>query len=171
MAKKRTVKTKSAPNEGQALYVQDYTVETYPWPRSDEPVSLRSAAAAISLGHGPIIARYLRETKRINPLIIHCLAEQLDPRPKARLGEPKFFLTDYKIVFVKKPRGRRHSVTYNLDAIGRAIEAALGTPPNLEAAVARIREETGISRATAFRAWKGHKNHNNSRFKFRIKLD
>jgi hypothetical protein len=142
--------------------IESPTVYTYPWPSADEPVSIDDAMAAMSLGHAPTIARYLRKGDEddggISPLVPLIIAELLDPTDHPSSSPlPDYLHTKLKLVFIRKRRGRHHSIKYDLTAIGELIGSALGNPPNLEAAVATVRQQTGIGRATAFRAWQHYK--------------
>jgi hypothetical protein len=164
MAKSRTDTKKRGSQNRQALYIKSRTVNTYPWPRSDTPVSIGDAMAAVTLGHAPTLARYLRQVgyhgEEICPLIPIMMSEQLDPMflDPSSMPPPPYVRTSLKLVFVKKNRGRQRNIKYNLLAIGTSIAGALGTPPNLEAAIAQVRQDARISRATAFRAWKTYKS-------------
>jgi hypothetical protein len=159
--RERKLRDKSSP---EGIYVEIPTLESYPWPSLSEPVSLKDAHAALNLGNAKILARYLREPKDpyYLPVVTYALAELLDPSSglKGQDESPNdalfgalggdSFTTDLKLV-----RQRQGKPKVGLDYwIGHMIDAALGEPPNVEAAVASVMDRTGVSRATAYRGWR-----------------
>jgi hypothetical protein len=153
-------------------YVVFPTLESRSWPRCGEPVSYDDAIAAIALGNGPILARFLRESYRLPDynLITRKVADLLDPGSAIKSNDrsPASALAnlrgvdlsiDWKLVFVRPGRGHKQK-TQALDIhwIGFEILYALGDPPNVESAIARVTEQTGLSRATVCRAWRTFKS-------------
>jgi hypothetical protein len=166
--RERKLSDKSSP---EGVYVAIPTLESYPWPSLSEPVSLRDAVAALTLGNAKILARYLREPEDLYYLsvVTYALAELLDPSPDLKGQDESPTSTSFaaalggdclkaelKLVFVRQRRGQpKKALDY---WIGHMINATLGEPPNVEAAVANVMDRTGLSRATAFRAWKSYKS-------------
>jgi hypothetical protein len=147
MTKKQNDNRTKATRRTEGLFIKPpRSVIRYHEPLPGKPLSLQDALAAIEFGHAPVLARYLREVVtpqgRINSDLAFLLASLLDNDPE----------NEFRLDFVAKKRGGRKS-GYNLTLISELIDAALGDPPNVEAAIAAVMQDTGISRATAFRAW------------------
>jgi hypothetical protein len=158
------------PKEG--AYIEFPTLRTYRWPGSDTLVSLADAFAAIVLGNAEILARYLRQPGRPDTIIIHALADLLDPSSSNCLTQNDLFDADLKkdglvdlwddvgarkkLIFKHPKKGQPKSRTLNDSWIGRSIEAALGDAHKLEAVIADLSQETGLSRATLYRAWNSY---------------
>jgi hypothetical protein len=132
--------------------------------------------AALALGNSKILARYLRESSN-QPhytLLTKLLADVLDRSSAVLLGRSSTFNqssasaladlwssgfeVDQQLVFVRRRRGKPKSRGLNIFWIGQNIEAALGDPPKVEPAIAEFVQQTGLSRATAFRAWKSYRS-------------
>jgi hypothetical protein len=159
----RKLPDKSSP---KGCYVAIPTLESYPWPSLSEPVSLKDAIAALTLGNAKIIARYLREPKDryFLPVVLCALAELLDPSSALKgqdesptsalfgaLGGDSF-TTDLKLVFVRHRQRKPEQALHYW--IGHMIASEVDEPPNVEAAVASVMDRTGVSRATAYRGWR-----------------
>jgi hypothetical protein len=159
------------PKEG--AYIEFPTSRTYPWPGSDAVVSLADAFAAIVLGNAEILARYFRQPERPDTIIIHALADLLDPCSSNCLTRKDLFdaglkrkdgLVDLwdvmgarkKLIFKHPKKGQPKSRMLNDSWIGRSIDAALGDGQKLESVVAQLIQETGLSRATLYRAWESY---------------
>jgi hypothetical protein len=169
--RERKLPDKSSP---EGVYVAIPTLESYPWPSLSEPVSLKDAIAALTLGNAKIIARYLREPEDhyFLPVVTCALAELLDPSSglegqdespsEALFGAlgGDSFTTDLKLVFVPhrrrkpEPDRRRKPEPALRYWIGHMIASELGEPPNVEAAVTSVMNRTGVSRMTAYRGWR-----------------
>jgi hypothetical protein len=172
-------------------YIEFPSSESYCWPGSETPVSLRDAFAAVVLGNARILARYLRQLGQPDPIIIRAIADLLDPSASRAEGEQYHDLrecgsvrsdslldvfqagfkvgdqmvdlwedagcrADWKLMFARPHLGKPKSRTLNISWIGRTIEARLGDPPKVEAAVVSLIAETGLSRSTAYRAWESY---------------
>lgn len=151
-------------------YVVFPTLDTYSWPSLGRSVSLKDAVAAMALGNAQILARYLRESEQPHRAVILTLATLLDSSP-ANVTDgsgtstdilydlwSSDFRIDWKLVFARPRRGKPKLRGLNVYWIGTRIEATLGTPPKVEAAIATLVEQTGVSRATAYRAWESYRS-------------